>query len=249
MFASIASANFDAVAFLRLGRTDQAVSLLKLGMSQVSLVVEDDNNELLENGQEMKSEVWPIGIISENHLHSGNGCNSNAKQFEDLFTKAFILSPDQRHHLVGTNHITERMSVELTCTLIYNLALTLHVEGIRTGSPNLLVKACDLYLKTYRILIGCDLEPTDPLVSVLLATSANLAAASLDLFYIPHSHYWRNTFVLVYRWATARNHHQREEIPMSTHVLAHDNSEDARFFALTAVLFQNTELMSTAPAA
>lgn len=233
MFESVLTTNFDAVALLRYGRFDESLFLLRVALSAVQ---EEGAVPPLEacTGEGAQAMVSSIPLED----CEGGCASSKAKSGDDqsscfdIFTRGFIFE--------GPRSLanSDRNACLCASVCLYNMALGMHLKGLKEGGLGYLRKASGLYEKVFSILSGFAPEPTDSASSLLLATVLNLIACEGELRGHTSTNSWKIVYSNLYAWAT-----QTAERPAAVH-----QPEELEFFATSAVLFSNQNFTSAAAA-
>jgi hypothetical protein len=228
MSCSIITTNFDAVALLRYGRFDESMFMLRVALATIS---ESRSAAVKETAPEVTPSIMSLPI-EDSCSSSNNNNNSPDSTYSHMFARGFVFE--------GTSSIpnTDRNAALCAVVCLYNMALSLHVKGLKHGGSHLIATAAELYQKVYSLLSSYQLESSDSVCSLLLATVLNLIAAESELRGDVPTSPWKSVYNKLYAmllYGTDRR-------------VIFENPEEFSFFTTCAVVFDNEKHMSAAAA-
>lgn len=234
MFESVLSANFDAVALLRYGRFDESFFLLRVALSAVQEASAIAPPLALESSSSQEALVAsiPVQDCEGNICGKSTATNGEETCCYDMFLRGFIFEGPQ------SLSNSDRNACLCASVCLYNMALGLHLKGVRDGGLGYLRKASGLYEKVFSILTGFAPDSTDSASTLLLATVLNLIACEGELRGQSSPNAWKSVYTNLYAWATQTT----AQAPILR------QPEELDFFTTSAVLFSNQNF-SSAPAA
>lgn len=173
MISNIVSANFKAVSILEHGMHQEAVRVLSHVVKYCAFSLCDSHSSSLTES-DPKSGLFVGASLTSKPCHL-------ASQETDMFSLPFVMSLKNE----STMQVPPNRELLAGCAAVcfYNMGLACHLEWARRNRKvsRVLAQAHRFYGKAYNALQLCNLQPTDPLLLLLMAVCTNLINVNLEL--------------------------------------------------------------------
>jgi hypothetical protein len=225
--------NSKAVAFLAQGEYEISHFTLQKaleGFRDLLRIAPQVDDAIVDDDETDSTALYTVAIHEGQYKTVASSTTASSdSSFSSVYRQAFVLTSDEKEPYFSENEHT------VPSVLLYNMALSNHIQALQTGQSAMYRKAMQVYTMSFTMLEQASEILNDMDTMVLLALANNMGVISGSQFYD--------------RPAAENSRLMMERILSSPECLESLDDEDMEFFSLNLMFLTEFQNNSSAPAA